>query len=556
MAIFVMRLFYLQIIKHDYYSSIADKEQIKPFVIPAKRGVIYALDGDKPTKLVMNQNVYTVFADPQVVDDISKVEEVVRSVAGGNAKSNLRELMNKKSTRYQILATKLTRAQADNIKQQKLKGIGFQEVSQRVYPEGSLAAQTLGFVDNEGNGKYGVEGELNSRLLGTDGLLKSVTDVSDVPLTIGNRNISVAAKDGENIVLSIDRNVQAYSEQALKSGMDRLGADNGSVIVMDPNTGRVMSMASLPSYSPGEFYKVEDAALFNNPVISYPYEPASIIKTFAMGTGIDKGVIKPTDTYNNTDSVKIDDRTITNLTKGHTGQITFQEALNRSLNTGSTMVFQRLGTDEKITKEARDIVYDYYHNKFRLGSLTGIELDNEAAGTVVSPNDSEGNAVRYANMSFGQGLNVTMIQTAAAFGSLINGGEYYKPTVIAGSVDSEGNYNPSATPKPLGRTVSSTTSAAMRQMTHDVRQFGIYPDKKGYFIGGKTGTAETIVDGKYSSESTDGSYLGFGGTDTPRYVIMVRLWGNKQNFMGRDASSIFTDISNWMIEYLRLQPKG
>ena len=180
MAIFIVRLFYLQIIKHSYYVKIANSEQVKRLTIPSKRGGIYALDGDTPVPLVMNQTVYTVFADPQTVSDSAKVIKVIKQIAGGNARSNLQELLEKTETRYQIIATKVTRTQADKIKAENLKGIGFQEETQRVYPEGTLAAQVLGFVDYEGVGQYGIEGALNKELTGTDGLLQSVTDVSDV----------------------------------------------------------------------------------------------------------------------------------------------------------------------------------------------------------------------------------------------------------------------------------------------------------------------------------------------------------------------------------------
>src|SRR5919199_2494874 len=214
MAIFVVRLFYLQVVRHDYYVTLAKQEQMKQLVIPAKRGEIYALDGSNPVKIVLNETVYTVFADPKLVEKTSDIVKEVRRIAGGNARSNLEELLAKKDSRYQILATKVSRKQAEMLKEKKLKGLGFQQETQRVYPEGQLASQTLGFVDAEGKGKYGVEQELNDRLTGKSGLLRSVTDVSNVPLTIGDKNINVPAKNGDNIVLTVDRNVQAYTEKA------------------------------------------------------------------------------------------------------------------------------------------------------------------------------------------------------------------------------------------------------------------------------------------------------------------------------------------------------
>ena len=175
--VFIVRLFYLQIIQHGYYVSLANKEQIKRLTIPSKRGVIYALDGQTPVPLVMNQTVYTVFADPQTTTDNTKIIDTIRRIAGGNARSDLQNLLDKKESRYQILATKITRTQADKIKSENLKGIGFQEESQRVYPEGSLASQTLGFVDFNGDGRYGVESKLNDKLVGTDARSDIACDV-------------------------------------------------------------------------------------------------------------------------------------------------------------------------------------------------------------------------------------------------------------------------------------------------------------------------------------------------------------------------------------------
>lgn len=557
MSLFVVRLFYLQIIKHDDYVAQAAEEQIKPLTIPAKRGLIYAMDGTDPVQLVMNQTVYTMFADPATVKDTTKVLEVIRRVAGGNLRQNLETLIAKKDTRYQILGTKLTRQQAEMIKNENLVGIGFQEVSQRVYPEGGLAAQTLGFVNNEGNGQYGVEEFLNDKLVGHDGLLKSVTDVSGVPLTIGSNNINRPAKNGDNIALTIDRNIQAYTEKALAKGLQDSHATHGSVVVIDPQSGKVMAMANQPTYSPGEFTKVQDAGAFNNAVVGSPYEPGSDIKTFTMATGIDKGVIQPDSTFLNTDSITIDGSKISNATKGQTGNITMQTGLNYSLNTSVVTVAQRLGDGNNITLGARQTMYDYFHNHFAFGTPTGIEVAGEQGGTIISPDKQEGNAVRYSNMAFGQGMDLTMIQVASAFGSLVNGGTYYQPTVLAGTVDANNNLTPAPSKAPRKGVISSDASAKIHGMIHTARAtFYAKNDKPGYDIGGKTGTSQTIENGKYVDNQTIGTYLGYGGDLTSRYVIMVEVSGNGLNLQGnKDAMPIFTDISNWMIDYLKLQPK-
>ena len=561
MAVFIVRLFYLQVVRHDYYVGLAREEQMKQLVIPAKRGEIYALDGKTPVKMVLNETVYTVFADPKVADAPDKIIETIRRVAGGNARSGLEAMLAKKKSRYQILATKVTRKQAEMIKKEHLKGVGFQEGTQRVYPEGQLAAQTLGFVNGEGKGQYGIEGKLNDRLIGTPGLLQSVTDVSNVPLTIGDDYINKPARNGENVVLTVDRNVQAYTEKALAEGLKRTGATNGSVMVMDPQSGKVIAMANLPTYNPSEYTKVQDAAAFNNATISAPYEPGSDVKTMTMATGLDKGIVRPDSTYNNTDFIKVEDRTISNATKGHTGNITYQTAMNYSLNTGFVTIAKLLGDGNNINRVARDTMYEYFHDKLGLGELTGIELAGEAKGTVIPPSDVDGGAVRYSNMAFGQGLDVTMVQTCAAFSTIINGGTYYTPTVIAGSMSDDGDtFKQAAVKTAKQNVISQTASDEVREMIHQARDtFYHNDDKNGYYIGGKTGTSQTIENGKYVDNQTVGTYLGFGGNsrETPRYVIMVQVSGKNMNLAGnKDAMPIFTDISNWMLDYLKLQPKG
>lgn len=562
-TVFVFRLFYLQVVQHDFYVNLAQVEQVKKERLPATRGEIYALNGTSPVKVVLNETIYTVFVDPAVIiesDTANAVKKVMREVAGGNLRDNFDSLIVKEDSRYQIIATRVTRTQAEKIKDSKLRGVGFQAVSQRVYPEGQLAAQVLGFVNAEGTGNYGIEGYMNDELKGIDGRLETVTDVSDVPLTVGDRNIREPAQDGKNIVMTIDRNIQSKVEQALADGIARSKATDASVVVMDPNTGRVMAMANLPTYNPGDYYKVTDGAVFNNGTISAPYEPGSDIKTYTMATAIDKNVATPSDTYNNTDSIKVEDRTISNASKGRTGVITFQTALTWSLNTGFVTLAQRLGDGKQINRTARDTMYEYFHDRFGLGELTGIELANEQKGIVISPEETDGNAVRYSNMAFGQGLDTTLIQVTGGFSAIINGGNYYKPTLIGGYIDEDGVYTPKETPKPVKPgVIKTTTSEQIKEMTYVARSSLRKVDKDGYYVGGKTGTSQVIRNGQYADDETIATYLGYGGSDidTPEYVIMVSIHGEQRILSGStDATPIFTDISNWMLDYLKIQPKG
>ncbi len=557
-VIFIGRLFYLQVIQHTHYTSLAQEEQTKREKVTATRGEIYAMSGNTPVKLAANKTVYTVFADPSIISDEKEVASTLKEIAGGNLRSNFEELLELKKTRYQIIATRVTLTQAQKIKEKKLMGIGMQETSQRYYPEGQLASQLLGFVNSEGKGNYGVEGYMNEQLKGVDGRLETVTDVSDIPLTIGDRNIREQPKNGENIVLSVDRNIQSKVEQALAEGAARTGATNASAIVMDPNTGKVMAMANVPTYNAGEYYNVQDIALFNNDAVSKPYEPGSVIKTYTLAAGLDKNVIRPDSTFLNTDRIVIDDWTIENYTKGKTGNITIQTALEWSLNTGFVTIAERLGDGKSVNRTSRDTMYTYFHDKLRIGQLTGIELANEAPGSLAAPSTSEGNAVKYANVSFGQGMDATMVQVATGFSALINGGTYYKPTVIDGAMV-DGAYQPKEAQAPVATgLISADTSNTLRSMMENARRnaFG-NRDRSGYNIGGKTGSAQVATPGGYSTTESIGSYLGYGGADKPEYVIMVAVSGKDKAFQGSThAMPIFNDISNWMIDYLKIQPKG
>ena len=377
-----------------------------------------------------------------------------------------------------------------------------------------------------------------------------------MPLTIGSRDIDTPAEDGKNVVLSIDRNIQAQAEKILKNKLESSGAKDGSVIVMDPQTGKVMAMANYPTYNPAEFSTVTDASVFMNGTTTSAYENGSVIKSLTMAIGIDTGVVSPSDTYYNKDFVEIEDTTINNAVLGHTGMITFQTAMNYSLNTGMVEIASRLGGGQ-INKTARDTMYNYYHDRFGLGEKTGVEVYEEK-GTVISPENAEGNAVRYSNMSFGQGMNTTMIQTASAFSSIINGGTLYKPIVINGEITSSGEYKQADAEVRQENVIKSTTSDQIRDVLVTARNsVGTTNDLAGYRVGGKTGTSQTIENGGYVDYQTIGSYLGFGGNNTPKFVIMVAVSGAGQNLQGtQDAGPIFTELSNWMLTYLKIQPEG
>ena len=416
MAAFVLRLFYLQILQHGMYTELARASQQRQFIIPAERGKIYMMDGQALAPVVLNRMIYTVIADPQAVEDNerSKIITSLKEIAGGEMVHHAEAKLNNKKSRYEVLARNISRTQAEKLRNKNFAGMLYQQGSIRDYPENGLGAHVLGFVNAAGDGQYGVEGALEKRLKGQNGLLQAVTDVRNVPLTVGKDNIRIEAKAGENLALTVDRNIQSYTESALKNGVEAARATEGSVIVMNPNNGRVLAMANYPSYNPAEYAKQTNAAVFMNNVTMTPFEPESIIKSFSFAAAIDKGAVTPSTVYNNTDCIKVADRTMCNALRGLNGPISIQGAFNNSLNVGTITAVRRLGNGSQINLPARQTLYDYYHDRFGFGQATGIEL-NEAAGYVYLPDSAEGNEVRYSAMTYGQSMNLTMVQVAAGF---------------------------------------------------------------------------------------------------------------------------------------------
>ena len=559
----VARMYDLQIISHQKYVDLAMSQQTMQNTIFAKRGEIYMMDGDNTTPVVMNEKVYTISVDPfllrseggkELKEDEAKIDQLVQ----GYAVNTWDKVFANEASRYAVIAKNVPYERAKQIKEAKITGVYAQGSTKRVYPEGDLAAQVLGFVNADGKGQYGIEGSLNKELTGVNGILKTVKDVNNIPLTIGKNNVRVPAQDGKNVVLSIDRNIQKKTEDAIKATIEKFHVTNASAVVMNPRNGQILAMAGTPTYNPAEYAKVTDARAFQTDVTMSAFNPASVCKTFALAAAVDSGVMTPETTYNNTDLVTIDGWPIQNAIKGHTGIISMQEVLTYSLNTGSIQALRLLGGSEtEITYQGKEKLYDYYYNRFGLGKYTGIELA-ESKGTVIPPTDIDGTNARYANMTFGQSLDLTMIQVATAFSAVVNGGDYYTPTLVAGEIKN-GEFVRDTLKERDHQAIESSTSETMRKMLHTARL--VFPNVKyydeGVYVGGKTGTAQVVKNGKYTFDETIATYIGYGArseADYPEYVIMTKVWeDNRRLDGGMNAKPIFDEISQFMVNYLKMR---
>ncbi len=561
LAIFGLRLFYIQIINYQHYRHAALSDQLKQYEIPARRGIIRAHDGAQELPIVLNQQLFTLYADPVYIKKPDEAAVKVAAAVGGDAAKYAGQ-MKTKDTRYVILAKKLNSAQQAKIAALKLAGVGTQEQDYRTYPQGSLVSQVLGFVNDEGVGKYGVEQALNKQLKGTPGELKAITDASGVPLAASRDNTRKAPKNGDDITLTIDLALQQQLETILAKGVKDSKATAASALIMEARTGAVKAMANAPTYDPSKYSQVDDPSVFQNAAVAHPIEVGSSMKTLTTAAALDQGVIKPGTTYYDPAKWKVDDFTITNIEEdGGAGTRSITDILNLSLNTGVTWELMQMGGGEINTK-AREAWHNYLVNHYMFGKPTGLEQGYEASGYVPDPEDNgAGIDLTYANTAFGQAMTATPIQMGAALSSVVNGGTYYQPYLLDKATSAGGETRTTKPKVVKPHVVSAATSQAiipMMQYVVDHHNFTPKFDQAAYVVGGKTGTAQIAKPGGgYHDNQFNGTYAGFVGGDSPQYVIVVFVYKPTiGGYAGTAAAQpIFGSLAHLLINNAYVIPK-
>jgi len=476
----------------------------------------------------------------------------------GDPVAGYRQLLNG-AGEYVVLRTRLPDDLAAKIARLKLPGVGLRAAQYRSYPEVQLAAQVTGFINAAGHGQYGAEGFLDQEMAGTPGLTNAKTDTRGNPIATAN-NIINPPVDGKSFVLTIDRNIQAQAEKALAAGVQNVHAESGSVVIMDPFSGQIKAMANYPTFDPNTYGTVQNYQVFSNAVTSSLFEPGSGFKVFTMAAGLDTGRVKPDTTYNDTGVVKIDDKEIHNAENHKFGKQSMVDVIQKSLNTGVIFVLGSLGGDPNaITSAGKTLLYDYITKHFGFGLATGVEQAGEATGVVNPPSAPN---VNYANMTFGQGISVTMLQMVTAVCSIANGGRLYQPRLIDQVILPDQTAKKQAPRLVNGHVISRQTAADLTNMMIQVVQHGSgYAAKiKGYQVAGKTGTAQ-IPDpkGGYFADQNIGSFVGLAPVDHPRFVMMVRI--NQPRISGNQFAEsttvpVFAQIAGWLLAYYQVPPSG
>jgi len=544
----IFRLGSLQVIDHDKWASIAENQHNVFQGLSADRGEIYMHDGDGRYPLAVNREYQAVYASPKDVDEKDHVTLELSRILGLDAEF-IKKKLDIPDDPFEMIKKRLTDDEVYSIKNLTLKGIDFLPEKYRYYPGGQLASQVVGFVGSDeegGSNGYGIEASKNTLLRGEPGTVSQEKDASGRWLPLSDREI-VSPKNGDSLLLTLDRVIQYETEKILKESVDLYAADSATAIVMDPKTGNILSMASFPQFDPNTYRNEKDYSVFLNPSVSVSYEPGSIMKPITMAIGIEEGKVSPTTEYTDTGSVSESGYVIHNSEDKVYGRSTMMHVLDMSINTGVIFV-------EKLVGNQR---FNEYLKKFGFGEKTGITLPAELPGNIHNLNNPRA-TLNFFTASFGQGITATPIQMLTAYAVLANGGNLVKPRIVESIIHSD-TKEEHVPEEIVRRVLSEETSKFIGEMLRSVvvNGHGKRADVPGYLVGGKTGTAQVAKTGSkgYEESLTIGSFVGYAPINDPKFVVLIKL-DNPKNVEWAESSAAptFGKIMKFLLEYAKIKP--
>jgi len=551
MAAIVGRLFTLQVLSHKFYASLASNQHSILQDLFPERGAIYLRDPKSPDgrfPAAINKTLSTVFANCEEIEDPKAAAKALAPVIGID-EALLVERLSRTDDPYEPLVKKADDELVEKVKALAIKGVGFTREQFRYYPEKSALSHIVGFVGSndksEHVGRYGIEGYWQEALAGRPGTIAQDNDPIGRLIGSVDRQF-VRAKDGDDVTLTIDRNIQYVVCEKLRAAVAKHGADGGTVVVLEPKTGAVMAMCSVPEFDANDFSKVQDLRRFNNPAIFGPYEPGSIFKPITMAAAVDSGKVGPNTLFNDEGVVKIGPYNIRNSDGKAHGLQTMTQVLEESLNTGTIFAVRQIGNKAFLK----------YVEEFGFGTPTGIELDTEAGGDIESLRKK--GDIYSATGSFGQGLTTTPLQLAAAFGVIANGGKLMKPYVVESVRHPDGTVEKTE-PIVVRQVITKRAASLVGGMLVRVVEngHGKRAAVPGYYVAGKTGTAQIPrSDGKgYEVGASIGSFAGYAPVDDPAFVMIVRLDRPRDvEWAESSAGPLFGDIAKFLLQYLQIPP--
>lgn len=549
------RMFSLQIVKHSVYIALAEGQRTFLNTLFPERGEIFINDKDSASlggqrmpyySVAVNKPGYFIYAIPVQVKNSTEAAGMLAPLLNLPV-SGVLEQLSKKKDYYEVLAHKVPEETVLKIKEMKIAGIRSEPENWRYWPENNLMAQVLGFVGFSGSkreGQYGIEGYFNKELEGKNGTIEGEQDSRGSIISLGMRK-NEPAVNGSDLVLTIDRAVQYNVEQILAKKAKELSVKSAQAIVMEPSTGKIIAMANWPGFDLNDYSSETDFNVFLNKNIQSRYEPGSVIKPFSLAASMNEKKITPNTTYEDTGRLVLDGWTIRNSDNKANGIQTMTEVLEKSLNTGAAYA---------AAKMSKEVFYGYLKN-FGFDMLTGIELQGEVSGDL--RNLETKRDINYANASFGQGIAMTPIEIITGFASLVNGGKIMKPYIVDKIIKDDGS-DERFYPEEIRSVITPETSAKISAMLVSVVENGHAQGAavKGYWIGGKTGTAQVPFQDKrgYSAETVH-TFIGFGPVPDPKFLVLVKMDEPKGvKFAEGSAVPVFNAIAKFLVNYMEIPP--
>jgi len=549
-TIIMGRLFYLQVLQRKLFQAQALGQQVDFNKVVGSRGQVFCQNSQQSKggqslgeikSLAINKDSWIISASIKEIPDKNLFAENISSIIGIEKEQIVSKLSGE--TNYVVLAKNISSDQLDKLKELKLAGLSWQNEPDRFYPQGKMASHILGFLGGAGAGQYGVEGYYDDILQGKSGMLEEKSGIDAI-----FSSVNINSLDGADVYLTIDYNIQFQAENLLKQEQIKNDIDSGQIIVIKPDTGKILALANFPEFDPNSYSKEKDLIVFQNSATQKLFEPGSILKPFTMAAALNEGKITPDTTYIDTGVVYFGVKSIHNFANEVYGKKTMTEVLENSINTG--VVFAEQQIDHK--------TFYNYLDKFGFFKKTGVDLQGETYSQNLALKN--GPDMNYATASFGQGIELTPIQIVRGFCAIANGGKLVKPYIVEKIVSSANGapfetYTKPEVSKPI---ISQQTVSQLNTMLISVVDNGFNKVAKipGYYFAGKTGTAQVplLTQKGYYEDRTIQSFIGYGPALNPQFLIMVKLDNPKVSMSSLSAVPVFKQLAQYIINYWQIPP--
>ena len=509
--VIILRVFYIQVFDYQKLNKKASDLWSRNLPIKADRGLIYDRNG---VVLADNETTTSLVVIPNQIKNKKETATKLAEILNVSYETMYKHInKNTSIERVHPEGRRISYEIADKIKALKLDGVYLVKESKRIYPFDTSMAHTLGFVGIDNQGLSGIELTYDKYLTGKDGAIKYFSDAKGNKLALSE--VYEQPQDGMNITLTINNEIQTSLERELNNAVTKYNPDRAIGLVMDPNNGEILAISARPNFSPVNYQDYSIEQINQNLPIWATYEPGSTFKIITLAAALEEGKVDlEKDTYYDKGSIKVENATIHCWKHGGHGKETFMQVVENSCNPGFVILGQRLGTNTLFN----------YIDKFGFGHKTGIDLNGEATG-IIFKKENVG-PVELATTAFGQGVSVTPIQQVTAVSAAINGGTLYKPYIVKSINEPETNTVIKETkPTKIRNVISEETSKKVREALENVVANGSgrtsYID--GYRVGGKTGTAQKVENGKYLSNNYILSFIGFLPADDPKVVVYIAI---------------------------------